>query len=71
MSKMADAFQGFLLAVAVAALLLSSVALIRLDTNSVELSLMRQNIKNLEIQILKAEDSPCKPCGKYIEVFFN
>lgn len=68
---MTDAFQGFLLAVAVAALLLSSVALIRLDTNSVELSLMRQNIKNLEIQILKAEDSPCKSCGKYIEGFFN
>lgn len=68
---MTDAFQGFLLAVAVAALLLSSVALIRLDTNSVELSLMRQNIKNLEIQILKAEDSSCKPYGKYIEGFFN
>ena len=65
---MNDAFQGFLFTVAVVALLLSSVTLIRLDTNSVELTLMRQNIKNLEIQLLKAEDSPCKPCqGKYEE----
>ncbi|XP_022797123.1 contactin-associated protein-like 2 [Stylophora pistillata] len=32
---------------------------------------MRQNIKNLEIQLLKAEDSPCKPCQDHLNIQEN
>ena len=66
-NKRMDAFQSCVFVVTVFALLLSTVTLMRSNSNSTELFLIRERIQELEIQfseVLVIPDSPRKLPGK-------
>lgn len=67
-NKRMDAFQSCVFVVTVFALLLSTVTLMRSNSNSTELFLIRERIQELEIQlseVLVIPDSPRKLPGKF------